>query len=50
MPAHFSQKKLLILGSIVMVFLAVLFVIFSSQQKTAIPEDIIVTEKTEQEQ
>src|SRR3990167_1084813 len=50
MPAHFSQKKLLILGSIVMVFRSVLFVIFSSQQKTAIPEDIIVNEKTEQEQ
>src|SRR3989344_5973701 len=32
LPAHFSQKKLLILGSIVMVFLAVLFVIFSKQK------------------
>jgi len=49
LPAHFSQKKLLILGSIVMVFLAVLFVIFSRQQRTLTPE-VMVGEKTGEEQ
>src|SRR3989338_8286491 len=49
MPAHMSQKKLLILASIVMVFLAALFVLISRQQNVS-PDELLTGEEGAGEQ
>src|SRR3990167_8268543 len=49
LPAHISQKKLLILGSVLLVLLAILFFIFTRQQRTPTSE-VMIGEGTGEEQ
>ena len=49
LPAHISQKKLLILGSVLLVLLAILFFIFTRQQRTPTSE-VMIGEETGEEQ